>query len=117
MDTETTLNYSRITELDYTMDKPVTDSGTFSDPTLNSTDLNSSSSPVRKRTDMNRLADPTLPHSFITGIPPESSTDIPETRRLLSWSEVNLNKFTSENMNSNFLVNFWSTVFLTKFIL
>lgn len=40
-----------------------------------------------KRTDMNRLSDPSLPHSFTSSLPPESSSDKPPTRTKLSWSE------------------------------
>ena len=42
-----------------------------------------------KRTDMNRLSDPSLPHSFTSSLPPESSSDKPPTRTKLTWSEVN----------------------------
>merc|ERR1711990_1009162 len=40
-----------------------------------------------KRTDMNRLSDPSLPHSFTSSLPPESSSDKPPTRTKLTWSE------------------------------
>ena len=70
-------------------DQPVEGSvSSYTDVAQNGAAEPSHSEPTKKRTDMTRLSDPSLPHSFISALPSEQSSEIPDTRTKLRWSEV-----------------------------